>query len=102
MPRLTAPRSAAADAAADIAFAVALIAIVTVLGMVWAGGALAAHLVGNSFGGGLTSAALALVRLPHHLGHPADAWPVDVRSSLPGPALYWPSQLAVVGSVGCS
>lgn len=68
--------------------------------VVWAGAAVGAALTGH--GGGITfsDAGAAIVRLPSNLGDPKRAWPVRVRSSLPGPVVYWTAQVAVVVAAG--
>jgi len=68
--------------------------------VVWAGAALALAVTGHGPDGriGLTGAAQALVRLPGHLGEPAQAWPEPARTALPGPVVYWTSQAAVTAA----
>ncbi len=68
----------------------------TLVLVAWAGAALAAAVSGH---GGLVrfnDAGPALVRLVSHPGEPKLAWPPVVRSSLPGPVLYWAAQIVVV------
>jgi type IV secretion system protein VirD4 len=74
----------------------AQVGVVVVLGVglvaviCWAGAQLGAVVSGHRWVPvGVTDGAVALVRLPHTLSNPASAWPVRVRSSLPGPVLYW-------------
>ena len=68
--------------------------------LVWAGGALAAALTGHGGAVHFVDAGIAIVRLPSHVGDPRTAWPVQVRSSLPGPAVYWTAQAAVLAGAG--
>ena len=81
---------------ADAVFAAAVTGVVGLLAGVWAGAALAARLTGRHLRAGLAASRVALARLPHHLADPAAAWPSPARPAIPGPWLYWPSQLLVV------
>lgn len=60
-------------------------------GVVWAGAALAALVVGEALEASLGTAAEAAFRLPVNMGDPASAWPEAVASTIPGPWIYWPS-----------
>ena len=84
----------------DTIFLGAVFALGAVLGLVWAGAALAARLGGDgTFEAGLVDAGHALVRLPAHLSRPAAAWASPAGQALPGPLLYWACQgLVVVGA----
>jgi hypothetical protein len=79
-----------------------LFAVAAVLGVVWVGAALAARLAGSRFAGRLADAGPALVALPGHLSDPAAVWPAHSRPAIPGPVLYWSSQVVVfaAGAVG--
>lgn len=70
--------------------------VALLLGVVWAGAALAA-LVATGSGVPFADAGPALIRLPAHLADPASAWSSSARSALPGPILYWACQGAVLG-----
>lgn len=67
------------------------------LGLVWAGAALAAR-VGSGASIPLADAGAALVQLPAHLSDPALAWSPTTRAALPGPLLYWACQAVVVAA----
>ena len=69
--------------------AAALVLIAAVLLIVWGGATAAARLSGHQVVLGLNAAATAAISLPANLSDPAAAWPESVRSSIPGPALYW-------------
>jgi type IV secretion system protein VirD4 len=63
-----------------------------VIGWVWVTGEIGGVLVSGRWPRVSPQAGLGLaVRLPGRLGHPADAWPAAVRSTLPG----WPLFLAI-------
>lgn len=66
-----------------------------VIGVVWAGGALAARI---SSGGQvrLADAGAALIQLPSHVADPSAAWPSGSAPFLPDAGVYWASQAAVV------
>jgi type IV secretory pathway TraG/TraD family ATPase VirD4 len=74
----------------------ALFGLAGVLAAVWAGAALAARLGGARFTGRLADAGPGLLQLPSHLSDPALAWPPAAQASIPGPVIYWLSQLVVV------
>jgi type IV secretion system protein VirD4 len=76
----------------DTLFIGAVLAFAAVLGVVWAGAALAARLAGRAFDADLSAAAHALVALPANMSEPADAWGPAQRDVLPGPVLYWACQ----------
>jgi len=53
-----------------------------------------AHVAATLFGrrpldANLGDAVAAVLKLPEHVGSPADAWPPEVAARLPGPAGYW-------------
>lgn len=60
-----------------------------VLLVLWGGAAAATALSGHPVDYGLSATASATTQLPQHLSDPANAWPDGVRSSIPGPWLYW-------------
>jgi len=64
-------------------------AALLVVGVVWAGGALALVFSGHPQGVSFSAAADAVGGLPSHLGSPAAAWPSPYREAMPGPFLYW-------------
>ena len=99
-PRPAPPRGRAVRQPGDTVFEVGVLAIGAVAASVWGGAMLAARLGGGHLGAGLGDALVALVRLPGHLSDPAAAWPDPVRDSLPGPFLYWTSQLLVLAVLG--
>lgn len=70
-------------------------AAVAVAGIVWAGAALAAVIVGRRFDASLSDAFAALAKLPSDTATPASAWPPPTAAQLPGPFIYWPATLAV-------
>ncbi len=76
----------------DTLFIGAVLAFAAVVGVVWAGAALAARLAGRAFDADLSAAAHAVVALPANLSRPADAWGPAQGDTLPGPVLYWASQ----------
>jgi type IV secretion system protein VirD4 len=76
--------------------------VVGVCGLVWLWGGIA----GTLFGGGWPRTGAGellgvLTRLPARLGHPARAWPADVRAGLPGPAGFY-AALGLLGAAGWS
>ena len=73
----------------------ALVAFAAIVGVVWAGAALAATVTGVSTPP-VTDAAAALIALPGHFDEPASAWPTLQEG--PGPVLYWVAQAAVLAS----
>ncbi len=81
----------------------AMAALFLAAALAWAGAALAALA-----GGGrlppvtLEEAAVAVVRLRHHLGDPAAGWPPEVVAALPGPVPYWAAQLVVLAVAGAT
>lgn len=77
-----------------------IVAIGALAAVVWTGGALAAALNGAPFKAGLADAAVAAVKLPSNLGHPARAWPPDARAGLPGAPLYWAAHALLLAPVG--
>ncbi|MDP9073391.1 MAG: type IV secretory system conjugative DNA transfer family protein, partial [Actinomycetota bacterium] len=74
----------------------ALFGFAGLLAAVWAGAALAAAVGGSTFTGRLADAGQALLHLPGHLSDPALAWPPTTQPAIPGPVLYWLSQLVVL------
>ncbi|MEW6470677.1 MAG: type IV secretory system conjugative DNA transfer family protein [Actinomycetota bacterium] len=87
------------DGSADIVLALGATAIAVVTAT-WAGAAAAAALSGHgAVRADLADAAAALVGLPGHLGHPAQAWPEPARSQLPGGLVYWACQVLVIVAV---
>jgi type IV secretion system protein VirD4 len=80
----------------------ALCFVAAVAAVVWAGAALATFASGGgSLDAGLADAARAAVALPGRLTNPASAWPAPASSRIPGPWLYWPVTLLVLGIAGC-
>jgi type IV secretion system protein VirD4 len=65
------------------------------LAVVWGGAQVAALLAGNRLDASLRVAARALMTLPSHLTTPDAAWPETIRTSLPGPVVYWAATAAV-------
>ena len=95
-PASTDPRTGGLDALLFVVLASA----VAVLVAVWAGAALAARLGGGQgFAAGVSGASRALRALPAHLSDPAAAWPPESRAALPGPVLYWTSQVVVLVAI---
>jgi len=75
---------------ADTVLVVVLGAGVAVLGSVWAGAELAAHLhAGHWVPTTLRQTAAAVGHLPDHARSPRLAWPGPMGSALGGPVLYW-------------
>lgn len=75
-------------------------ALAAVLALLWLVGGVA----GAAFGGGWPSVSAAdlatiAVRLPSHLGDPRAAWPVDVRTSMPGVAGFYAAGVLVAGLI---
>ncbi|HEX8779700.1 MAG TPA: hypothetical protein VF728_00830, partial [Nocardioides sp.] len=70
------------------------------VGVVWAGAALALLVGGSAPAVPLGEAADALTRLPAHLREPAAAWPSPVSELLPGPYVYWACTGVVTVLVG--
>lgn len=68
---------------------VAAVAVLATGGIVWAGAAAAAWVVGNHLRASTGDALRAGVRLPGQLGDPAAAWPPETTAALPGPVPYW-------------
>src|SRR5581483_7005285 len=68
--------------------------------IIHAGAVLAAWLSGwrGPLGATLADSARAVLALPSHLGHPAQAWPAGARPALPGPWLFWACVIAVVAA----
>jgi type IV secretion system protein VirD4 len=64
-------------------------AVAAVLGVVWAGAALAMLVTGQSPGVPVAAAGDALPDLPANLSDPAAAWPEPYAQVLPGPVVYW-------------
>ena len=83
------PSASVAWSPLELAAAAFLAVLIGAATVVWAGAALAARMAGGRLDAGLADAVRALLALPSHGGAPADAWPVPVRPSLPGPVLYW-------------
>ncbi len=75
-----------------IAFAVGGVAAVMV-GVVWAGAAIALVVTGEAVDMSFGDAASTLGELPGHWADPAAAWPVGSSDGLPGPLVYWGSTL---------
>ena len=68
-------------------------------GVVWAGAWLASAVAGTGrFQASLGDAVRAVVHLPSKAGNPAEAWPPDAATSLPGPVGYWASTLVVLAA----
>src|ERR671919_6439 len=74
-------------------------AAILVIGVVWAGAALALLVTGQPVDVTPGQAAAILSDLAGRPGDPAAAWPAPVRSRLPGPLLYWVCT-AAAGVVG--
>ncbi len=70
-----------------------------VVGATWGGASLSLLVSGRPSRVPLGVAAAAVGRLPSHGADPAAAWPVPLRSTLPGPTLYWFCTLLVVGAM---
>ncbi len=69
----------------DTAVLVLLGCAVSACGLVWLWGGLAGAVFGRGWPATDVSQLLGvLIRLPAHLGHPADAWPARARARLPG------------------
>jgi len=83
---------------ADTLFIGAVLVFAAVLGVVWAGAALAARIAGRALDADLNAAAHALVGLPANLSRPADAWGAGMGDVLPGPVLYWACQGVVMAA----
>jgi len=82
--------SASTGEGADAVLVVVLGAGVAVLGSVWAGAELAAHLhAGHWVPTTLRQTAAAVVHLPDHGGSPRLAWPGPIGTALGGPILCW-------------
>lgn len=71
----------------------------SVIGVVWAGAALAARSSGRDGPVRLVDAGAALLGLPSHASDPRQAWPAPSRAALPGPVPYWACQLVVFVAV---
>jgi len=84
----------------DTLFIGAVLAFAAVVGVVWAGAALAAAMSGGTFRAGLADAAHALMRMPSRLGDPAAAWAPPQAAALPGPVAYWACQTLVLAAAG--
>jgi type IV secretion system protein VirD4 len=93
---VTAPRASADGVPATIMLPI--LGIVSGLGTVGWLGLQLASLIGSLRPTNINveELALGLARLPHTATDPAHAWPLPVRSQLPGPVLYWAAQLVVV------
>ncbi len=77
----------------------AVVLVGLVVGLVWAGAALASALGGRwPLPAGFADAAGALVRLVANPGRPATAWPEPARAVLPGAPLYWGAQALVLAA----
>lgn len=89
MTRPTASRSTGLDGI-DLAVAIAVAAAILIGLVQWLIGNLAALLAhARLLHASPADALTALIQLPHHLSDPRDAWPIQVRTNLPGPVLYW-------------
>lgn len=97
MNSLMEPRDGGGWAPWEIAAAVAIGGAVVVGAVVWGGAALAATVTGGRLDASLTDALHAASRLPSNVWTPGQAWPPDAAAVLPGPFVYWPCTLAVVG-----
>jgi hypothetical protein len=64
-------------------------AAVLLVGVVWAGAALALLVAGDPVAVSVGAAADALAGLVGHLGDPAAAWSGPASERLPGPVVYW-------------
>jgi type IV secretion system protein VirD4 len=65
--------------------------LITIGGLVWATGELAARLFGDGAWPtvGMSEIGAVLMALPRHLGEPAEAWPGSVRAQMPGPVAFY-------------
>lgn len=84
----------------DVVILVAAGVIGAAGGIVWAGAALAAALVGRRLDGGLSEAIRAMVRLPEHARDPRLAWQTaGDRAALPDAPLLWGATVLVAAIV---
>ncbi|MFN0029704.1 MAG: type IV secretory system conjugative DNA transfer family protein, partial [Acidimicrobiales bacterium] len=83
-------------------FAIAVVVFGVLAVGVWCGAQFATLIGSGSWLDASVGDALgAMVRLPAHGKHPAEAWPVAVRDSVPGPFIYWPATVLVLaGQLG--
>lgn len=84
----------------DVAMLTVIGVVVAVAGTLWLWGGLA----GALFGSGCPNVRVSqlpgvLIRLPSHLSDPASAWPIGVRSRLPGAGGFY-AALAVLAGAG--
>lgn len=78
--------------------AVALIGAVMLATGVWCGAQLSTLVTtGGWLDASIGDAVGAMVRIPGHASHPADAWPVAIRADVAGPTVYWLMTALVLG-----
>lgn len=75
-------------------------ATAAVIGVVWAGAALALLMTGAPAAVSVGDAASAVPSLSGHLGDPAAAWPEPLAGELPGPLVYWSCTALVATGMG--
>ena len=80
--------------------ALAILAVASVGGAIWAGAQVSSMAsAGHPVDVSLAEAMGAAIKLPGNFSHPAEAWPAEVRESIPGPLAYWSVTSLVLAGV---